>query len=78
MSETRVIVNAVTRLIVSPIGLRGATGAGVPDGATAGQIPVYSGTAWAPITVLSGLTKIAVVAALPTPQVTGTLYFVKP
>ena len=27
---------------------------------------------------LQGLTKIAVVDALPTPQVTGTLYFVKP
>ena len=67
-------------LELRPLGVRGASGVGVPDGATDGQIAVYSGsgTNWVPTTVLSGLTKIAVVDELPTPQVTGTLYFVKP
>jgi hypothetical protein len=70
----------VIRLVLSGTGVRGASGAGVPDGATDGQIAVYSGslTDWVPTTVLTGLTKIAVVDALPDPQVTGTLYFVKP
>ena len=51
-----------------------------PAGAIDGQIPVYDGdeNRWTPTTVLSGLTKIAVVDTLPDPQVTGTLYFVKP
>ena len=52
----------------------------LPDSATDGQFAVYDADTeeWATETVLSGLTKIAVVDALPDPQVTGTLYFVKP
>lgn len=82
MSQTRIVItedHATTRLTVSPLGLTGAPGTGVPDGATNGQISVYDDTEaeWVPTTVLSGLTKIAVVDALPDPQVTGTLYLVK-
>jgi hypothetical protein len=83
MSQTRITVteeHATTRLTVSPIGLQGVPGEGVPLGATDGQISVYNGlaTTWVATTVLSGLTQIAVVDALPDPQVTGTLYFVTP
>lgn len=55
----------------------GIPGPGVPTNGTEGQIPVATINGdWVPTTVLSGLTQIAVVAALPDPQVTGTLYFV--
>ena len=51
----------------------------LPTGATDGQFATYDGATeqWVAETVLSGLTKIAVVDALPVPQVTGTLYLVK-
>lgn len=51
----------------------------LPTGATDGQFATYDGATeeWVAETVLSGLTKIAVVDALPDPQVTGTLYMVK-
>jgi hypothetical protein len=69
----------VIKLVLSGTGVRGASGVGVPDGATDGQIAVYSDSqsGWVPTTVMSGLTRIAVVDALPDPQVTGTLYMVK-
>ena len=67
----------VIKLVLSGTGVRGASGVGVPDGATDGQIAVYSAalSAWVPT---SGFVPISVVDALPDPQVTGTLYFVKP
>ena len=79
MSQTRITVteeHATTRLTISPIGLQGAPGAGVPDGATDRQIAVYSAalSAWVPT---SGFVPISVVDALPDPQVPGTLYMVK-
>lgn len=82
MSGTRITVTSggvQTRLTISPIGLQGLPGAGVPDGATDGQIAVFSESEndWVPTTVLSGCTKIAVVDELPDPEVTGTLYLVK-
>ena len=66
----------IIKLILSGTGVRGATGAGVPDGATDGQIAVYAAAdeEWVPTTVLSGLTKISVVDALPTPTDPTTLY----
>jgi hypothetical protein len=52
----------------------------LPTGATDGQFAVYDAATdtWPAKTVLSGLIKMAVVDELPDPQVTGTLYFVKP
>ena len=66
----------VIRLVLSGTGVRGASGAGVPDGATDGQIAVYSGSLadWVPTTVLTGLTKIVVVDELPSPTDPTTLY----
>jgi hypothetical protein len=66
----------VIRLVLSGTGVRGASGAGVPDGATDGQIAVYSGSLadWVPTTVLTGLTKIVVTDALPSPTDPTTLY----
>jgi len=66
----------VIKLVLSGTGVRGASGQGVPDGATNGQIAVYSEAlnAWIPT---SGFVPIAVVDALPDPQIAGTLYMVK-
>jgi hypothetical protein len=38
----------------------------------------WDGVSWEPSSAFSGFLKIAVVDTLPSPQVTGTLYFVKP
>jgi hypothetical protein len=85
MSQTRIIVtegHATTRLTVSPLGLQGPPGT---SGLTADELAAINGAAspdadnpFATMSIFDGLTKLAVVDALPTPQVTGTLYFVKP
>ena len=82
MSGPTLTINRETREVTltrNPIGLQGPAGAGVPDGATDGQIAVFSESEndWVPTSVLSGCTQISVVDALPDPEVTGTLYLVK-
>jgi hypothetical protein len=85
MSQTRIIVteeHATTRLTVSPLGLQGPPGT---SGLTVDELAAINGAAspdadnpFATMSIFDGLTKLAVVDELPTPQVTGTLYFVKP
>lgn len=66
----------VIKLVLSGSGVRGATGAGVPDGATDGQISVYDATSeeWVPTTVLSGFNKFSLVAELPVTWDPDTVY----
>jgi hypothetical protein len=72
----------VIKLVLSGTGVRGASGT---SGLTADELAAINGAAspdadnpFATMSIFDGLTKLAVVDALPDPQVTGTLYFVKP
>ena len=79
MSQTRILItedHAATRLTVSPLGLQGAPGTGVPAGATDSQIAVYSTAEadWVPTTVLSGFNTFSLVAEFPVTWDPDTVY----